>query len=239
MFLVVDGWSTLRADFDDLEQKLQPSPSAASTSGCTCSGGRPLGGLPLAMRDIFGTRLELRLGDPLDSEIDRKVGGQRADRPPGPRHLAAAALPRRPAPDRRSTRARHPGRRRRDLIRRSAAAWQGPAGPSCACCPAGSARPGPAQAGDRDRRLLLGIDEKSFAPVGLDLATDPHLLVLGDGRVRQVRAAALDVDEIVRTRSAEGGPDHRWSTTGGRCSARSPRTTSSTTSPARPRRRRR
>ena len=26
-----------------------------------------------AMRDVFGTRLELRLGDAMDSEIDRKV----------------------------------------------------------------------------------------------------------------------------------------------------------------------
>ena len=25
------------------------------------------------MRDMFGTRLELRLGDPVDSEIDRRV----------------------------------------------------------------------------------------------------------------------------------------------------------------------
>ena len=39
-----------------------------------------------AIRDLFGTRLELRLGDPYESEVDRQAGGERARDRAGPRH---------------------------------------------------------------------------------------------------------------------------------------------------------
>ena len=55
-----------------------------------------------AMRDMFGTRLELRLGDPLDSEIDRRVAALVPTGPTRPRPGAGqAALPRRAAAHRR------------------------------------------------------------------------------------------------------------------------------------------
>ena len=86
-----------------------------------------------AMRDVFGTRLELRLGDPLDSEIDRKVAALvPAGRPgrglvPGKLHFLAA-LPRidgNPDTD-------NLGDGVDDLIKRVGAAWNGPAGPQAA-----------------------------------------------------------------------------------------------------------
>ena len=62
-----------------------------------------------SMRDLFGTRLELRLGDPMDSEIDRKVAALVPSGRPGPRSRAGqAALPRRAAADRRRARAPTP-----------------------------------------------------------------------------------------------------------------------------------
>ena len=100
VFLVVDGWSTLRADFDDLELHLQQLASRGLTFGfhLVVASGR-WADFRAAMRDMFGSRLELRLGDPLDSEIDRKVAGLvPAGRPgrglvPGKLHFLAA-LPR-------------------------------------------------------------------------------------------------------------------------------------------------
>ena len=88
------------------------------------------------MRDLFGTRLELRLGDPMDSEIDRKVAALvPAGRPgrglvQGKLHFLAA-LPRVDGnPDTESL-----GDGVDDLIKRIAAAWTGPNGPKLRLLP--------------------------------------------------------------------------------------------------------
>lgn len=74
VFVVVDGWATLRADFDDIEMELQQLSSRGLTFGLhLLVGATRWADFRSAMRDVFGTRLELRLGDPMDSEIDRKV----------------------------------------------------------------------------------------------------------------------------------------------------------------------
>ena len=74
VFLVVDGWSTLRSDFDDLEMEIQQLASRGLTFGLhVVTGAARWADFRASMRDLLGTRLELRLGDPMDSEIDRKV----------------------------------------------------------------------------------------------------------------------------------------------------------------------
>ena len=74
VYLVIDGWSTLRADFDDLQLHLQQLAGRGLTFGFhLVAASSRWADFRAAMRDTFGTRLELRLGDPLDSEIDRKV----------------------------------------------------------------------------------------------------------------------------------------------------------------------
>ena len=86
VFLVVDGWSTLRSDFDDLEAVVQQIAMRGLAHGVHVvatatrwSDFRP------TMRDLFGTRLELRLGDPVDSEIDRRAAALVPGRPAGSR----------------------------------------------------------------------------------------------------------------------------------------------------------
>ena len=62
------------------------SPPAASATASTWSS--PLHRwmeLRPALRDLFGTRLELRLGDPTDSEFDRRVAADVPEGAPGPR----------------------------------------------------------------------------------------------------------------------------------------------------------
>ena len=110
VFLVVDGWSTLRAEFDDIEMELQQLAGRGLTFGIhiIAASGR-WADFRAAMRDVFGSKLELRLGDPLDSEVDRKVAALVPTGRPG-RGLVAeqAALPGRPAAHRRGLRRRHP-----------------------------------------------------------------------------------------------------------------------------------
>jgi DNA segregation ATPase FtsK/SpoIIIE, S-DNA-T family len=204
VFLVVDGWSTLRADFDDLELELQALAQRGLTFGVhlLVAAGR-WADFRSAMRDIFGSRLELRLGDPLDSEIDRKVAQLVPTGRPGRGIVAGkqhflAALPRidgRQEPG-------SLGDGVEQLIHRSAAAWRGPAVPKLRLLPGRIAlEQVRAQAGDGDRRLLLGINEKELAPVGLDLVAEPHLLVFGDSQSGKSALLRSVIQEIVRTRS--------------------------------------
>jgi len=73
VFLVVDGWYTIRADFDDLEDRFTELAARGLSFGIHLliatnrwSEMRPW------LRDVMGTRFELKLGDPVDSEINSR-----------------------------------------------------------------------------------------------------------------------------------------------------------------------
>ncbi len=207
VFLVVDGWSTLRADFDDLEVELQQLSARGLTFGLhIVVGAARWADFRSAMRDIFGTRLELRLGDPTDSEIDRKVAALVPAARPGRgleqgRHHFLGALPRTDA----TTDPATLGDGVEGLVKRVAAAWQGPVGPKLRLLPEridlDRVRAHAASAGLPERLLLLGVNEKELAPVGLDADHEPHLLVFGDGRSGKSALLRTYAHEIMRTRT--------------------------------------
>ncbi len=206
VFLVVDGWSTLRADFDDIEMELQQLATRGLTFGLhIVAGAARWADFRAAMRDMFGTRLELRLGDPMDSEIDRKVATLVPTGRPG-RGLVhgklhfLAALPRVDG----TAEADTLGDGVDDLIKRISAAWTGPTGPKLRLLPERidldtvRLQATPAQGG---RSLLLGINERDLAPVALDPDAEPHLLVFGDGQSGKSAVLRAYVKEIMRTRT--------------------------------------
>ena len=206
VFLVVDGWSTVRADFDDLEFELQQLATRGLTFGLhLVVGAARWADFRAAMRDLFGTRLELRLGDPMDSEIDRKVAALvPAGRPgrglvQGKLHMLTA-LPRidgTPDSDGLGDGVEH-------LIKRVTAAWTGPTGPKLRLLPE---RIGldevRTMAREDDRRLLLAVDERELAAVGLDVDAEPHLLMFGDGQSGKSAALRAYAHEVMRTRSSK------------------------------------
>jgi S-DNA-T family DNA segregation ATPase FtsK/SpoIIIE len=49
--------------------------------------------------------------------------------------------------------------------------------------------------------LLLGVNEKELAPVGLDPDTEPHWLIFGDGQSGKSAALRTYVHEVMRTRT--------------------------------------
>ncbi len=74
VFLVIDGWASVRHEFDTLEESITALAAQGLSFGVhvVLSASRWAEVRP-SLRDQIGTRIELRLGDPADSEIDRKA----------------------------------------------------------------------------------------------------------------------------------------------------------------------
>ncbi len=211
VFLVVDGWSTLRSDFDDLEMSLQVLAQRGLTFGLhLLTAASRWSDYRAAIRDLFGNRLELRLGDPLDSEIDRKVaqlvpsgrpGRGIVQRWGGKLHFLAG-LPRIDG-----TRGVHDlGAGIDDLVERSRKAWQGPEGPKLRLLPeridlADVLALAEQRHGLGSPHVYLALDEKDLAPVGLDVDSEPHLLVFGDSRSGKSALLRTYLHEVMRTRT--------------------------------------
>ncbi|WP_234410751.1 type VII secretion protein EccCa [Nocardioides terrigena] len=207
VFLVVDGWSTLRAEFDDIEMELQQLAGRGLTFGIhiIAASGR-WADFRAAMRDVFGSKLELRLGDPLDSEIDRKVAALVPTGRPGrglvPSKLHfLAALPRVDGdPD-----AGTLGDGVDDLIERASVAWKGNPGPKLRLLPdmvtLDTIREDALRRQLPEKKLLIGINERELAPVGIDPSSEPHMLVFGDGQSGKSALLRNYLQEVMRTRT--------------------------------------
>ncbi len=203
VFLVVDGWAGLREDYPGLEDALQQVAARGLGSGVhlLLSAARWSEVRP-GVRDQVGSRVELRLGDPMDSEIDRRAAARvPVDQPgraivPGPEHVLVA-LPRLDLSEDVGT-----------LAHRAATSWTGPPAPRLRPLPLEVTvddvrrRGEPAGSTGPRRRLLIGLDERRLAPAWLDPDDEPHLLVLGDARSGRTTTLRTLVGEVVRTRGA-------------------------------------
>ncbi|WP_170208851.1 type VII secretion protein EccCa [Micromonospora pisi] len=180
VFLIVDGWFTLRQEFEALEAAVRQIAAQGLNFGVhlllTASRWSEV---HHAMRDQIGTRLELRLGDPVDSTIDLRLAAT-VPKLPG-RGLTAnklhflAAMPRIDGIADPNSLA--------DGVRSLASMvgefWDGPSAPPVRTLPGMlPAESLPAPHGDV--RVPLGLDESGMQPVWHDFADLPHLTVLGD-----------------------------------------------------------
>lgn len=200
VFLVVDGWAVLRSEYEELEIQVQALAARGLTYGVhvMITVARWME-LRAAIKDQIGTRIELRLGDPTDSEVGRKQAENVAALPG--RGLSPAglqmltALPRVDGEPSGTTLAAGVD----DLVKRTTAAWTGPAGPKLRMLPSRIALDAVRDiAGPDERKLLLGIDEVALAPYGIDVANDPHLYLYGDADSGKSSMLRAYIHEIMR-----------------------------------------
>ncbi|MGF1647314.1 MAG: type VII secretion protein EccCa [Kineosporiaceae bacterium] len=184
VFLVVDGWLTLRQEYENLEEAVTTLAARGLGYGIhvVLSANRWMDVRP-ALRDTIATRFELRLGEPSDSEMDRRAAvNVPADSPgrglgPDKRHFLTAL----PRIDGRATVA-DLADGVRQLVTAVAEAWAGEPAPRVSLLPR---RLDPAQLPPPDpavpTRVAIGQVEQGLEPAVLDFGTEPHLLVYGDG----------------------------------------------------------
>ncbi|MFB9449159.1 type VII secretion protein EccCa [Dactylosporangium vinaceum] len=192
VFLVVDGWGLFR----DEHEELLPVVNQVAARGLGFGVHVVLTATRWAevrsnLRDLIGTKIELKLGDHNESEIDRRAANN-VPKVPG-RGLThdklhfLSALPRIDGQQR-------PGDLSdgvADMVQRIAEAWPGAPAPKVRLLPrllpaADLARiADPAQPG-----IPIGLNETHLAPVHLNFDVDPHLIVFGDsgsGRTNLLR----------------------------------------------------
>jgi DNA segregation ATPase FtsK/SpoIIIE, S-DNA-T family len=206
VFLIIDGWTTIRSEYDDLEPVITDIATRGLSYGVhvVITAGRWTDIRP-ALRDLLGSRLELRLGDPTDSQISRKIANDVPERAPG-RGITSDGL---------HFLAASPtiaGLSTEDLVAAVRSEWRGPGAPAVRELPAivpydqiatGLVADGPVPASALT--LPIGISETDLRPVGVDFAADPHFLVFGDsgaGKSAFLRTLAVSITERFRPEQA-------------------------------------
>ncbi|MGW1276327.1 type VII secretion protein EccCb [Streptomyces tsukubensis] len=184
VFLIVDGWAGFKTDYEELEGALADLAARGPAFGIhlLLTAVRYAEVRP-ALRDLLGTRVELRLSDPVESEISRKAAQGVPIGVPG-RGLTSdtfhflAAVPRLSDLSPPDTGLAEATARLVTAVRLQ---WPGPSAPPVrvlpvllpdSSLPTGSGRSG--------GEILLGLDETTLQPFGIDFETDPWLVVFGE-----------------------------------------------------------
>lgn len=181
VFLVVDGWATFRSEFEDLEQRVTAIAGQGLSFGVhVIVGANRWAEIRAALKDTLGTRVELRLGDPSESEIDRRVAaavpGSRPGRGITPQRLHfLSALPRIDGSSDTSDLAVAYA----NLVEKVRTGWDGAPAPRVRMLPA-SVPYAELPAANGNRAVPIGINEDELAPVLLDFDADPHFIFFAD-----------------------------------------------------------
>ncbi len=185
VFLVIDGWLTFRTDFDQLEMQVVNLAAQGLSYGVhvVVTANRWAEIRP-ALKDLLGTRFELRLGDPSESDVDRRVAVNIPQGRPG-RGLGRdklhfmVALPRIDA----SANSEDVGSGLADVVGKVRGAWRGRVAPQVRMLPETlpyeqlpriAQQPAP-------RLVPIGVNENELSPVYLDFDAEPHFLCFADG----------------------------------------------------------
>ncbi|GAA0504201.1 type VII secretion protein EccC [Saccharopolyspora subtropica] len=180
VFLVVDGWFTVKQDFSDLEQHFNELASRGLSFGIhVVVTANRWSEIRTWLRDLLGTKFELRLGDAMESEVGSRKAATVPNQPgrgmtPEGYHFLTA-LPRLDG----SSAVDDLADATRMVIEEVRAFWTGRSAPAVRMLPTQlpvETLPAP----EPPFRVCLGHDEQRLEPVWHDFFTHPHLLVFGD-----------------------------------------------------------
>ncbi|HIW63048.1 MAG TPA: type VII secretion protein EccCa [Candidatus Stackebrandtia excrementipullorum] len=196
-FLVIDGWPTIRTEFEELEEDLQAIAQRGLAFGVHMMiATNRWTDMRAALRDLMGTRLELRLGDPAESEINRRAAKNVPERTPG-RGISPDAMQMLVALPRIDGRATVDDLTDgvNELVQHVKKVWHGPPAPAVRLLPSTvSLSEVVPQMGSNV--VPIGLNESQLAPVGLDFSAEPHFLAFGDvesGKSNLLRTIAQQI----------------------------------------------
>ena len=199
VFLVVDGWLTVRQEYEQLETAITALAARGLGYGIhVIAATNKWSEFRPGIRDLLGTRLELRLGDPYESEMGRALAMNVPERSPG-RGLTRdgqhflTALPRidgQPSTDGLADAVRK-------LVETVEVAWPGRRAPEVRMLPEVFPVTGLPSVDQVPAAVPFGIDETTLSPVSLDFSADPHFLALGDMECGKSNLLRLVAEGIV------------------------------------------
>ncbi|MED5814297.1 type VII secretion protein EccCa [Mycolicibacterium sp. 050232] len=203
--LVIDGWASIKSDFEQLDPVIQSLAIQGLSYGVhlAITASRWMEIRP-AVKDMLGTRVELRLGDPIDSEVARRsaelvpigrpgrginserlhilIGLPRLDSSSGVEDLPAGVS---------------------GAVEAVRAHYQDREAPKVRMLPHDVNRDDVVRvardAGQLSKaRIAIGINEEELAPVILDFDSQPHLVAFADtecgktGLLRNIAAGVME-----------------------------------------------
>ncbi|MFE2569156.1 type VII secretion protein EccCa [Streptomyces mirabilis] len=206
VFLVIDGWGNFRADYEAVESVVLDIAARGLGYGVhlVLTASRSME-VRANLKDHLMNRLELRLGDTMDSELDRKVavnvptGVPGRGQAPGKLHFMGAV----PRIDGLTSDT--------DLADATAALatevsrhWQAPGAPEVRLLP----REFPAQQlppGDHSphRGVAFALDEDNLEPVFVDFEQDPFFLVFGESESGKSNLLRLLIKQLTERYSGD------------------------------------
>ncbi|MEW1645703.1 type VII secretion protein EccCa [Streptomyces sp. NPDC091219] len=206
VFLVIDGWGNFRADYEGLEAAVLDIAARGLGFGIhlVLTASRSME-VRANLKDHLMNRLELRLGDTMDSEIDRKVAVNVPTGVPGrgvsPQRLHfMAAVPRIDGLVSDSDLADATQALAAEVSRH----WEAPGAPEVRLLP----RELPAEqlpSGDRlpQRGVAFAIDENNLEPVFVDFEQDPFFLVFGESESGKSNLLRLLIKQVTERYSGD------------------------------------
>ncbi|MFI1831085.1 type VII secretion protein EccCa [Streptomyces sp. NPDC020412] len=199
VFLVIDGWGNFRTDYESLEPAVLDIAARGLGYGIhlVIAAGRSME-VRANLKDLLMNRLELRLGDTMDSELDRKVAVNVPAGVPGrgltPEKLHfMAAVPRIDGITSDTDLSEATSAMAQEVTRH----WTAPGAPAVRLLP----RELPAEnlpngQANPQRGVAFAIDENNLEPVFVNFERDPFFLVFGDSETGKSNMLRLLIKQL-------------------------------------------
>lgn len=199
VFLIIDGWGNFRSDYEALENAAVDIAARGLGYGIhlIVTASRSME-VRASLKDHLMNRLELRLGDVMDSELDRKVAVNVPAGVPGrgltPEKLHfMAAVPRIDGINSDSDLSEATAAMNAEVARH----WTAPPAPQVRLLPRSlPASELPAGYAAPERGIAFGIDENNLAPVFVDFDHDPFFLIFGESESGKSNLLRLVIKQL-------------------------------------------